>query len=100
MKSITGNAYRVNGVTFKVVAAEAYQKEKVSDRYREILKFRKGVVVAVAFRGTLIPNVTLKDGVARLTEVEVAGVNYKNPKAISQALGISEAMYAYDLEKL
>ena len=100
MKSINGRAYRVNGVEFRVLESQPYPINEVSEKFKEILEHKKGLIVAVAYRGTLISNITKKDGVVRLSRIEVKGVFYKNPKAISQVLCITEAMHAYELEKL
>ena len=97
-KEIVNSSYEVNKVAFRVLGIEPYPKNKVSKQYLEILAFPMGFLVAIAYRGTFIPNITLKGGVVRLTKVEVKGKVYKNPKAISEALNIKEAMYKYDLK--
>lgn len=89
-----------NASSFTVTAIEPYPKDKVSESYREILDLPPGMLVAVPYRGTLIPNITLKGGVARLTEVTDAGGKvYKQPKAISAALGIRYPFAGYRIKK-
>ncbi|MFA6383335.1 MAG: hypothetical protein WCX17_02840 [Parcubacteria group bacterium] len=100
-QSILGSAYNIPGkyAVFQVMEIEPYPKEKVSKRYKEILKFRPGVLVAVPYRGILIPNITITGGAVRLLQVEVDGDIFKNPKAICEAIGVTEAMHPYDLKK-
>lgn len=98
-QSVLDSIYTANGVQFKVTKIDPYPRSRISDRYREILYFPPGVLVAIPYRGTLIPNITLSKGVVRLLEVEVDGELYDNPKAISQTLKVEEAMYSYDLTK-
>jgi hypothetical protein len=99
-RSVVGKIFRVNGVEFRVIAIDPYPKSRVSERYKAILSFRPGLLVAVPYRGILIPNITLSKGVVRLIEVEVDGEVYKTPKTISQALKVLEAMCSYDLLRL
>jgi hypothetical protein len=100
MKTILGSSFEVNGVRFKVLGADKFPIDFVSPRYQKILEFPVGKMVAVSFRGTLIPNITMKGGVTRLTQIEVMGLVYDRPKHISEALLIGEAMRAYDLEEI
>lgn len=95
--SVVGDVFQVNGVSFQVLEIEPYPEEKISPRYKAILKFGPGLVVAVLYRGILIPNITLKGGVVRLTKVEIDGKIFVGPKAISEALWIKRAMYPYPL---
>lgn len=98
-KELVGGAYRtLNGTSFTVTAIEPYPDNKVSDRYREILDLPEGVLVAVSYRGTLIPNITVNGGVVRLTEVKVRDETYNRPGAISAALGIKKALVGYRLD--
>lgn len=96
-KELVGRKFRTGEVDFKVLEIKPYSNRLVSDRYKKILAFREGFLVAVGFRGTLIPNITLKGGVARLTKIEINGQVFDRPKAISAALGIKEAMQPYEL---
>lgn len=99
-QSVLDKRFHVNGMEFTVRRIEPYPREKVSERYKDVLKFQRGVLVAVSHRGTLIPNITLAGGVVRLLEIEVDNRGTcKNPKAICEALGVKEAMYPYDLGK-
>lgn len=95
-----GKKYRIGDVTFEILNVEEYPLEKVSERYKELLKFRPGHLVAVMYRGTLIPNITVDDGVVRIREVSVDGKAYDRPGAISAAIGIDEAMYAYEITEV
>ena len=89
-----------NGCSFTVAAVESYPREKVNERYCEILNLPTAKFVAVSYRGTLIPNITLKGGVARLIEVEVTGGGvYKRPGAISAALGIRYPFAGYHIQR-
>lgn len=97
--SVLNETYQVGGVSFRVLGIIPYTVGNVSKRYEEILKFPSGLLIAIAYRGTLIPNITLKGGVVCLTKVEVKGEVYKTPKTISETLKIEEAMYPYDLLK-
>ena len=86
--------------SFTVIAVEPYSRDKVSDQYREILDLPPGMLVAVPYRGTLIPNITLKGGVARLTKVQIAGGSVlKRPGAISAALGIRYPFSGYRIKR-
>ncbi len=96
-KELVGKKFRTGEIGFKILEIEPYSKRLVSDRYKKILAFREGFLVAVGFRGTLIPNITLKDGVVRLTKIEISGQVFDRPKVISAALGIEEAMQPYEL---
>lgn len=99
-QSVVGSSFILNGITFKVLEIIPYPKKNVSPQYREILDFNPGLLVAVAYRGTLIPNITLSDGVVRLTKIEIAGKIINKPGAISKALRITEAMTSYEIKKV
>jgi len=95
---LVGKTYRApSGCYFTVTAIEPYPDNKVSDRYKEILDLPVGVLVAVPYRGTLIPNITVKGGVVRLTGVAVKDETYKRPGEISATLGIKKALAGYRL---
>ncbi|MEK7062290.1 MAG: hypothetical protein AAB504_03135 [Patescibacteria group bacterium] len=98
-QSVLGSNYEVNGVHFQVLGIEPYPRKKISKQYKEILKFRSGVLVAIPYRGTLIPNITIRGGVVRIIKIDVYCSTYKNPKAICEALEVREAIYPYDLSK-
>ena len=100
MKKIIGKKYNFERVTFEVLAVDEYPAEKVSKRYKDVLKFRPGYLVAIDYRKTLIPNITVDDGVVRLTKVRIDSKVYSRPGAISSAIGITEAMHAYDIVEL
>lgn len=86
-----------SGRSFTIVKIEPYPANKISSRYREIHRQPLGVLVAVPYRGTLIPNVTVKGGVVRLTTVEIDGQLYKRPGEISTSLGVVEAFIGYPI---
>lgn len=99
-QSVLDKRFHANGVEFMVRRIEPYPREKVSERYKDVLNFQRGVLVAVSHRGTLIPNITLTGGVVRLLEIEIDNLGIcKNPKAICEALGIKGAMYPYDISE-
>lgn len=100
-RSVLGNAYNVKGeyAVFQVVQIKPYPKDKISERYKGILKFHPDVLVAISYRGTLIPNIILTGGVVRLLQVEVEGKIYDSPKAICEVLGVKEVMWPYELKK-
>lgn len=89
-----------NGVIFTILDVQSYPKSKVGERYKRILNFKPGLLVAISFRGTLIPNITLEGGVARLTSVEVDGNSINTTTAISAVVGVKEAMVAYSIKEL
>jgi hypothetical protein len=96
MKSIIGKKYQtLTGVEFEVLAVDIYQSADVSNQYKPILGFTKGELVAINYRGTLIPNITLPGEVIRLTKIAVAGKIFDRPKVISDALGIENALTPY-----
>lgn len=98
-KQLIGKSFTsFNGTSFKVISIESYPKAKVSARYEQILNFKAGFLVAVSFRGVLIPNITLEEGVARLTAIEVDGQIVKTAKSISDILGIKQGMTAYSVK--
>jgi len=97
-QEVIGKKYATSeGVEFKVMEIEAYPKLEISERYLGILDLALGQLVAVRYRGTLIPNITLKGGVVRITKAEIDGQIFSRPKTISAALGIKEAMKPYEL---
>jgi len=100
MRNLTDGVFRTAGTTFKVLEVENYPAMKVSRHYRGILAFKPGILVAVGFRGTCIPNITSVGGVVRLTKVKVDDKTYDHPRAISEALGIELPMVPYPLEEL
>lgn len=80
-----------NGITFKVLDVEFYPPSKVSRRNKILLDFEPNQLVAIDYRGTLIPNITTEQGVACLKSVEANGKTLTRPKVISAALGITES---------
>ena len=97
---LTGSKFRTAKTTFKVVEAETYPATKVSRRYKGILAFKPGFLVAVGFRGTCIPNITGGNGVVRLTKIEVDGEIFDRPSTISEVLGVERPMTPYQLRQL
>jgi hypothetical protein len=100
MRDLTGCQFQAGNTTFKVVNVDNFPADRVSERYRRILGIKPGFLVAVWHRGVCIPNITLRDGVARLTKVEVDGKVLDRPGAISKALGVSVPMSPYQLNEL
>lgn len=89
-----------NSVEFTVVEVEPYPADRVKPPYRDILSMGEWCLVAVAHRGTLIPNITVKGGVARLTKVRVGEKLLERPGAISKAIGITRAMHPIGLAEI
>ena len=100
MDQLTGRNFQVAETTFRVLGAEVFPAAEVSARYKGILAFKPGLLVAVGFRGTCIPNITGEDGVVRLTSIEINGNVFDRPSTISKALGIEKPMVAYPLQEL
>ena len=100
MHHLTGKKFRTADTTFTVLEAETYPAPKVSGQYKGILAFKPGLLVAVGFRGTNIPNITGGNGVVRLTKIEVNGETFDRPSTISKVLGIEKPMTAYPLSEL
>jgi hypothetical protein len=101
VENMIGTSYETEtGLKFKVVQAEDYPTAKIGKQFKKILALKAGYLVAISYRGTLIPNITLDEGVARLTSVEVEGKVLSRPNAISQAIGIKVPMTAYELRKV
>lgn len=88
------------GVKFTVAGIRNYPEAEVSDRYKGILAFNPGYLVAVSYRGSLIPNITLDEGVVRILAVVIDGKSLIHPHAISQALGVKESMTPYTIKKV
>lgn len=88
-----------NGISvrFVVLAVEPYPASRVKRQYSEILSIQLGMLVAVPHRGTLIPNITVDGGVARLTKVRVGERILDRPGDISKAIGITRAFHAITL---
>jgi hypothetical protein len=100
-KKLVGSSYKLdNGIRFKVIDTELYPAREVSHKFKTILDFKAEHLVAISYRGTLIPNITLENGVVRLTKVEVDGKVFDRPGAISRALGIEEYLTAYDIKEV
>lgn len=97
--STVSKTYTTEGNTvFKVLKVKPYQEHQVKPAYRDVLSFKSGMLVAVNFRGTLIPNITLRGGVVRLLEVQVGDRIYSRPSDICRALGVQHPMRPYRLE--
>lgn len=98
---LIGKQYKTaTGIIFKIGNIESYPKTKVSDRYKAILAIKPGCLVAISFRGHLIPNMTLEEGVGRLTAVEIDGKPIKGASAISKAIGIDKPMIGYSMSEI
>ena len=100
MPTFVGKTFKTGDVTFTVLKSETFPANKVSSRYKMILSFRAGLLVAVGFRGICIPNITYDKGVVRLTEVSVNGTVLSRPSDISRALGIEDPMVPYPLREV
>jgi len=98
-QQLVGTTYHLGNIAFQVLKTDPYPKSRVAKWYREILSFPPGVLVAVPYRGILIPNITTTDGVMRLIKVEVVGIVYSSPKAISEALGVKQSMHQYCISR-
>lgn len=96
-EKIVGSWFCAGAVAFLVLGIEPYPAARVSARYKEILSIQSGMLVAVDYRGTCIPNITVNGGVVRLTKVLINGKTIQRPGAISKALGITRPMCAYSL---
>lgn len=95
-----GRRFIRNGRCFTVLAVEPYPDDKVTPRHREILGLAAGQLVAVPYRGALIPNITLgRRGVVRLTAIEMGGKVLGRPGKISAALEINQAYRAYTISE-
>lgn len=98
-QAVVGRTFRGSGIVFMVMGIKPYPSDEVSPQYQQILAMPPGKLVAVSYRGTLIPNITVHGGVVRLTRIAVAGSILSTPKAISQALGIRKANCSYALRQ-
>lgn len=92
--------FRAGNTTFVVLEAESYPASKVSRRYRAVLGFKPGLLVAVGFRGICIPNITGHKGVTRLTKIEANGEVFDRPGDISKVLGVERPMTPYPIREL
>lgn len=98
-ENIVGKRFVRCGRAFTVKSVDLYPAEKVSRQHVEILSIPAGNLVAVPYRGTLIPNITLgRTGVVRLIEIEMGGKTYNRPSTISEALGINQPYRAYTFD--
>ena len=97
---VIGKYFRTGKTTFRVVEGESFPANRVSKRYKSILSFRPGLLVACGFRGVCIPNITRPRGVVRLTKIDIDGQVYDRPSTISQALGMKDPMVPYPLREL
>jgi hypothetical protein len=79
-------------VNFTILNVEGYTEERVSKQFKGVLAVKQDHLVAINYRKTLIPNLTLPQGVARITAVSVDNKTFNRPGAISAALGITEPM--------
>ncbi len=99
---LLGHTYKVKGGTpFTVLGVKGYPDPDIKKRWQsQLVGLTSGQLVAVPYRTTLLPNISLGDGVAQLTKVVVAGVTYIRPIDISKAIGITAAYNPQVLEKL
>ncbi len=100
-KTVVGQTFRAEtGQRFKVVVDRFFAAgthDKVNGRYLDAL--RVGFLVSVAYHGVSTPLVTLKGGVAKLGEIEIAGKRLKGAGKISSALGVGKTRNPVKLEK-
>ena len=97
---LVGRKYIRRGRKFEILSVVPYPENDISKRYKGIIEFQPGALVAVMFRGTLIPNITVKGGAVRITGIRIAGKEITRPGEISYALNINEAMYAYKITEI
>ena len=90
----------ISGKPFRVIDAEPYPPSKVSFNYKTILEYDSGFLIAIKFRGTFIPNITLDAAVARLKKVEIGRKILDRPGIISKALGIKNEMIPYKITEV
>lgn len=102
-KTVLGKNFIIieNGKTFTVIDVESFPANKISERYKKILGYIPAKLVAINYRGILIPNlITEVTGVFRLKRVLVNNIEFKTPKAISKALGIETDFFPYNITEI
>ncbi len=99
---LVGTTFKTKaGVEFTIMNTEDFSERGVSARYKDVLDFSPGVLVAVAYRTALIPNYVLPSGdVARIHQVKIGDKILNKPLAISRAIGIEQAMVAYEVTEV
>lgn len=97
---LVGKKFKRRGMVFEITSIDSYPEKRISKRYKEIIEFRPDLLVAIDYRGTLIPNITVKGGVVRITGIRIGNTINDKPGKISEALKINKAMYAYKITKI
>jgi hypothetical protein len=98
---IVGCTFKRGRTIFMVMDIEPYPEERIKPQFKDrLMRLKSGKLVAVTYRGTLIPNITLRGGVVRLTRIAIDGEVLSGPRAISKALGINTAHYPYTLRRV
>lgn len=100
--NVLGHTYKLKGSQpFTVLGIEGYPNPEISKQYQKhLIGLSADQLIAVPYRTTLIPNITIGDGVVKLTKVAVNGQVYTRPIDISRAIGVSKAYDPRPLEKL
>ena len=90
--SLKGMTFRTEtGKEFRVLSDLFFPRgkhDRANGKYLDAL--REGYLVSCSYQNHPVPLVTLKDGVAKLVEIEVAGVHLKGARNISTKLGVAE----------
>lgn len=99
---LLGHTFKVKGgVPFTVLEILGYPDPDIMKQYQpHLIGLPAGKLIAVPYRTTLIPNITLGDGVAKLTKVVVNGQTFTRPIDISKAIGVSKAYDPQPLKKI
>ena len=97
---VRGRTFKRGGIVFMVMEVEAYPRDRVTPQFREVLNAPPGTLVAIPYRGTLIPNISVRGGVVRLTKIAVLGSVCKTPKTISESLGVIQPYRLYTLHRI
>lgn len=100
--SVLGHTYKIKGCPpFTVLGIEGFPNPEISKQYQKrLIGLSADQLVAVPYRTTLIPNITIGDGVVRLTKVVVNGQVYTRPIDISKAIGVKAAYDPQPLEMI
>ena len=98
--AVVGSTFKKANIVFMVLDVQPYPSDRVSTAYRRVLGAPLGTLMAISYRGTLIPNIAVRGGVVRLTKIAVRGMIISTPKAISEALGVNSAYHPYAIHRL
>ena len=100
-RSLEGHTFRTeSGLRFRVVADRFFaagSHDRQNSAYLDSL--REGYLVSVFYHSVPTPLVTLKDGVAKLVEVDAAGLRVKGAGKISSLLGVAKTRHPVKLER-